>query len=168
MSQVKVFITGVGVDTGFLVELMRKASPGEIVTYAAMNAACGRDVQGNRHLIDSARRILRREHSMVFRAVDNEGYRRLADDAIVDTVNADRRNRMRRQAAVAVQELSCAKYDDLDRDKQVKHNTGLALFGSLYQATSRQSVARLHQRVVNAGGSIDLSGTLKMIGWLVD
>jgi len=44
----------------------------------------------------------------------------------------------------------------------------LALFGSLYQATSRQSVARLHQRVVNAGGSIDLSGTLKMIGWLAD
>jgi hypothetical protein len=41
----------------------------------------------NGHLIDSARRTLLRAHNMVFRAVINEGYKRLDDAEVVRPVH---------------------------------------------------------------------------------
>jgi hypothetical protein len=166
MSKPKAFIGEASVDTRFLVEAMRKVKPGELITYETLSQACGRDVREKRHLTDSARRILLRDHSMVFRCIANEGFIRLEDEKIVDVVNIDRRERMRRQAAYAIKELGCVEYDKLPKTHQLSHNTGVALFGSLYQATSQQSVKKLQERVANAGGEIDLTGTLKLIGWL--
>lgn len=160
------FMGEASVDTRFLVEAMRKIKPGEMITYKELNQACGRDVREKRHLTDSARRILLRDHGMVFRCIANEGFIRLEDEKIVHVVNIDRRERMRRQAAFAIKELGCVEYDRLPQTCQLSHNTGMALFGALYQATSKQSVKKLQERVANAGGEIDLSGTLKLIGWL--
>jgi hypothetical protein len=160
------FLGEASVDTRFLVEAMRKVAPGEIITYEALNDACGRDVREKTHLTTSARRILMRDHSMVFRCVPNEGFMRLEDQKIVEVVNVDRRERMRRQASMAIQELGCVEYDKLPSPDQLAHNTGIALFGSLYQATSKRSAQKLQQRVVNAGGEIDMTGTLKLIGWM--
>lgn len=166
MSEKKAFLGEASVDTRFVADAMKKTQPGETISYETLNAACGRDVRAARHLIESARRILLRDHSMVFRCVPNEGYIRLEDEKIVEVANTDRREKMRRQAAAAIKELGCVKYDSISETHKASHNTGMALFGSLYQATSKQSVKKLHERVANAGGQIDVTGTLKLIGWL--
>lgn len=168
MKTTALFQGEASVDTRFLVEAMRKVKPGDLITYVELTQACGRDVREKRHLTDSARRILLRDHNMVFRCVANEGFIRLEDAKIVDVVNNDRRERIRRQARVAIKELACVEHHNLENARQIEHNTGMALFGALYQATSKLSVKRLHERVVNAGGQIDTAGTLKLIGWLSD
>lgn len=162
------FIGEAGNDVRLVVEAMRKVSPGETVSYRELTQLIGRDVTVHRHICETARRILLREHNMVFRAVMNDGFRRLDDSQVVDVVNVDRKQRIRRQAAHAVRELGTVNYQRLDKDRQLRHNTGLAMFGTLIQATGRASLKRLQERVANAGGKIDAKGTLKLIGWLGD
>jgi hypothetical protein len=160
------FLGEASVNTRFLVEAMRKVEVGETITYETLNNACGRDVREKRHLTDSARNILLRDFSMVFRPVVTVGFKRLSDVEVVDVANIERRERMRKQAAKAIKELGCVEYENLPQPSQLSHNTGMALFGALYQATSKQSVKKLRERVANSGGEIDLAGTLKLIGWL--
>lgn len=162
----KPFLGEASVDTRALVEVMRQVKPGEMISYGQLNDACGRDVQDRRHITDSARRILERDYSMVFRCIKNEGFIRLTNEKIVDVATTDRREKMRRQAGKAIKELACVAYEELLQPKQIEHNTNMALFGSMYQATSKQSVKKLQERVANAGGEIDLKGTLKLIGWM--
>ena len=60
-----------------LMERLRRAAPAQIVTYSELSALIGEDVQRHaRHLQDSARRGLLREH-LVFTAVTNQGLKRL-------------------------------------------------------------------------------------------
>lgn len=164
----KPFIGESSAETRWVVALMKGIKPGQSVSYDDITKAIGRDAQKRRGILDSARRVLMRDHNIVFRCVPNEGFVRLDDSKIVDVVTTDRRSRMRSQSRMAIKELGCANYEALDDGKRVEHNTGMAMFGALYQATSTASVKRLHQRVVNAGGSIDISGTLRLIGWLSD
>ncbi len=162
------FIGEASSDVRLLVERMAKVGAGETASYRELTQLIGRDVTVHRHIVESARRILLRDHNMVFRAVINEGYRRLEDAQVVDVVNTDRRQRIRKQARYAVRELSSVNYDKLSQDKQLKHNTGMAMFGVLIQATDASSIKKLQERVTNAGGKIDVKGTLQLIGWLAD
>lgn len=162
------FIGEMGIDVREVVERMRTLKQGESVGYRELTQLIGRDVTVHRHICDSARRILMRDHNMVFRAVMNEGFKRLDDAEVVDVVTTGRRNKIRKQAAVAVRELTTVAYEALGDSHQKRHNTGLALFGALFHATSKASVRRLGERVANAGGRIDAKGTLKLIGWLAD
>lgn len=164
----KPFIGEASADVRLVVEHMKKVSPGDTVTYQELTRLIGRDVTVHRHICDSARRILLREHNAVFRAVMNEGFRRLEDSQVVDVVTVERKQRIRKQAASAIREISSVNYQRLDKDRQLRHNTGLAMFGALIQATGRASVKKLQERVANAGGKIDAKGTLKLIGWLGD
>lgn len=164
----KPFCGEASIDVQQLVNRMKQMAPEELVTYKELTQLIGRDVTVHRHLTDSARKILMRDHNMVFRSVINEGLKRLADCDVVDVVLDDRRKRIYRQAAVASRELTTVDYARLGSDKQTRHNTGMALFGALYQATSKTAVKRLQQRVANAGGAIDNSGILRLIGWLSD
>lgn len=155
-------------DVQLLVERLQKVGVGETATYRELSQLVGRDVRIHRHLIDSARRILLRDHNLVFRSVVNEGYKRLDDAEVVDTVTTDRKKRIRRQAKYAVRELSSVKYDCLDKQRQINHNAGMAMFGVMIQATDKSSIKRLQEKVANAGGKIDVKGTLQLIGWIAE
>lgn len=166
MNDKKPFIGEASNDVKLLVEKMSKTSIGDTIQYDEMTQLVGRDIKKNRHLIESARRILMRHHSMVFRCVMNEGYKRLDDSTVVDTVNSDRKKRIRKQARFAVLELSAVDYDNLDRQKQIQHNSGMAMFGVVVHSTSLSAVKKIEQRVANSGGKLSVKGTLQLIGWL--
>lgn len=153
-------------DVQKLVERMKQTPCGEIAGYRELSQLIGRDVTVHRHLVDSARRILLRVDNMVFRCVMNEGYKRLEDAQVVDVVSVDRRKRARRQMKLAVRELSTVDYDKLPPPQQTKHNVGMAMFGVMLQASSASSMKKLQEKVANAGGKIDVDGTLKLVGWL--
>jgi len=160
------FVGEASIDVRQLVERMKNTACGEVVGYRELSQLIGRDVTVHRHLIESARRILLRDHNMVFRCVINEGYKRLEDAQVVDVVNVDRRKRARRQMKLAVRELSTVDYDKLPAQQQTKHNVGMAMFGVMLQSSSAASMKKLQEKVANAGGKIDVEGTLKLVGWL--
>lgn len=160
------FIGQASSDVQQLVERMKQTETGVVVGYRELSQLIGRDVTVHRHLVESARRILLRESNMVFRCVMNEGYKRLEDAQVVEVVNVDRRKRARRQMKLAVRELSTVDYDKLAPAQQNKHNVGMAMFGVMLQSSSAASMKKLQEKVANAGGKIDVEGTLKLVGWL--
>jgi hypothetical protein len=164
----KAFSGEASIDVKALVDRMKSMAPGDVVPYRELTQLIGRDVTVFRYLTDSARRILMRDHNMVYRSVINTGFKRLDDAETINVVSDDRRNKIRRQSAVAVRELTTVDYAKVDQAHQTRHNMGMALFGSLFQATSQESVKKLTERVANAGGRIDATGTLKLVGWLAD
>ena len=165
MQEKKPFIGEAGNDVKTLVERMSKTPISETIGYRELTQLIGRDVTVHRHLIESARRILMREHNMVFRCVMNEGYKRLDDATVVSTVNNDRKKKIRSQARFAVRELSSVNYDSLDRQKQIQHNTGMAMFGVVIHSTDASAVKKLEKQIANSGGKLDVKGTLQLIGW---
>jgi hypothetical protein len=166
MKDKKPFIGEASNDVRALVESMSKTPINETVGYHELTQLIGRDVTVHRHLIESARRILMRDHNIVFRCVMNEGYKRLDDATVVSTVNNDRKKKIRQQARFAVRELSSVNYENLDRQKQVQHNTGMAMFGVVIHSTDANSVKKLGNHIANSGGKLDVKGTLQLIGWL--
>lgn len=162
----KPFIGEATSDALMLVDRLKKVSAGETASYRELSQLIGRDITVYRHIMESARRILLRDHNMVFRCVKNEGYRRLDDAQVVDVVSVDRKKRIRTQARHAISELSCVEYNRLDKDRQLRHNTGLAMFGTLLHATSKASVKKISEQITNGGGKIDAKGPLQLIGWI--
>lgn len=166
MSEInpKPVIGQTSVEVKQLVELLAATKIGDLLGYDAMTKAVGRDVQKQRHMLDSARRIAMRDHRCVFAPVINEGLRRLNDVETVEICSEVRRKRIRTQARNGVRELSTVTYDALPKEKQSTHNVGMAMLGALYVGSSRGEVRRLAAKVENDRPP-DADGILKMVGW---
>jgi hypothetical protein len=65
-------------ETRLLIDALRTAPIGQVVSFATLSAACGLDVQAQgRGLLSSARRIVARDHGAVFVSERTVGLRRL-------------------------------------------------------------------------------------------
>lgn len=150
-----------------LVERLRDTQENEILSYSALSALIGEDVQeSGRHYLASAREKLARE-GVVFDAVTNVGIKRLDPTGIVaatdvylgKSVNAVvRANRTLRSA-------DYARLPDAD-----KHRYGIAQLriGLAQQFSGRKAMNRLRS-IVNVGETLPqmrkaLAGVLKQFG----
>jgi hypothetical protein len=147
-----------------LVAMLAKTHVGEMVTYRHMTRTIGVDVVVRRHLLASARRILMREHNMVFGCVMNEGLKLLDCVEVVDITPEERRKRIHQQAKLGIRELATVKYEALPPEKQAAQNVGLALLGALHTGSNRATVKKLEHKVAN-GKLPDSLDVLKVIGW---
>ena len=78
------------IDTQTVVDRLRASEIGDLVTYASISEALGRDVtNGARSVLQSARRIVLNEDQMVFGVVTRVGLKRLSDVEIVDAADRD-------------------------------------------------------------------------------
>ena len=147
-----------------LVAMLVQTPVGGVVTYRDMTRQIGVDVVARRHLLASARRILMREHRMVFGCVMNEGLKLLDCVEVVDIAPLERRKRIHQQAKLGIRELTTVKYDELPPDKQAAQNVGLALLGALHAGSDRAAVKKLEHKVANGKLPNSLE-VLKVIGW---
>jgi hypothetical protein len=139
-------------DSKILASVLQESKPGDVVSYKALSAAIGRDVQSTaKPALDTARRIVQREKRMVFDAVRGEGLKRLTDSEIVDLADKTR-DGVRRATRRTVKKMVCVDYEAMPKEKQTKHNTAISLFGVLSELATEKVQHRL-------GAEIERSGT---------
>lgn len=130
-------IPELSLDTQTLETLLSSTAIGDVVTYAQMSAAIGRDVQtvGRGHL-RTARVRLHRAQQMVFAAVPNVGVKRMDDIGKIEIATGHTR-RGRTQYKMAVRTVAAVdNFDALPNDQKIKHSMVAAQAGAILHMTS--------------------------------
>lgn len=141
----------VSADARTLSHILSSAAVGDVVSYDSMTKAVARDVRSDaRGALESARRIVLKERSMVFDAVRGVGLKRLTDAEIVE-LPARARAHIRRTARKTVKALVCVQYAELTKEAQVKHNTAISMMGVIGELAAEKSTLRLQSKVEAAG-----------------
>ena len=148
------------IDARILADKLADVPVGVEISYAELSRELGRNVQDNRGVLTSARRVVLREKGAVFGVVHGVGLRRLADDEVVmsaqDTVRRIGRAARRKSREIA----NAVNYGALGNDARVKHNTSLSLLGALGALTRRDAQRRLEGAVADATERLPLQRTL--------
>lgn len=142
------------VDTRLLVSLLSKAAVGETVSYAAMTEQLSRQMEGADSYLQSALRIVQRDHDIVFSVVRGVGYKRLSDAEIV-AVGGTLPGRIRRMARKTVRTLAKARDENLSNAEIVQRNAAVSMAGTLAFIATDKAMRRL-ETAVQAGGNHEL------------
>lgn len=156
-------IPELSIDTQTIEKLLLAAAIGDIVTYADMTTAIGRDVQhGARHYLRTAiARVLREPHRMLFEAVPNVGVKRL-DDAGKIATGRSHLSRSRNQAKYAARKVKAVDdFDALPNALKVEHNVVIAQAGMLRHITSPNTTNRLMEQTTRPVRELPLRACLK-------
>lgn len=161
MNNTQRSIPEVSLDTQVLERLLSTAAIGDVVSYDALTAAVGRDVQGEaRHHLSSARRRLLRGSNILFEPVKGVGMKRLDDIGKVGTGEVHMK-KMRRQASISVQKTSSVDdFNALPNDVKIRHNTVLATGGAVRHMTSMATQRTIAGRVGNERKALGLKDCL--------
>lgn len=144
-------------DAKTIAHVLRQVAVGNVVSYADLSRAISRNVcTDGRPAMDSARGIVQREDRMIFDSVRGEGLKRLADDEIV-SLGDKARDHVRRSSRKVVKKLVCVNYETLSKEKQVKHNTALSMFGVFCELATDKSSKRLSSSVEAAQAELPIA-----------
>ena len=137
-------------DTKVLRSVLEESKVGDVVTYAEMSKAIGRDVRAfAMGAINSARRILLNEQQYVFECIPKVGYKRLDDRSIVKSMERDRRH-ISKYSGRSLKKLECVAFDGLTKDEQKSHTVAAAQFGVLRMMSNATATKRIEDRAGKA------------------
>jgi hypothetical protein len=143
-------------DTIAIARALETLAIGESISYNQLTGIIGRDITQFRNALESARHTVLRDKQMVFDTLRGVGLIRLNDSEIVD-LSDKAREQSRKLAKRIAKKLVCVNYNSLSKEKQVKHNTALSMFGVIAELSSSSSVKRLEQKIEEHGGSLPLA-----------
>lgn len=135
-------------DHEILHHLLSAAAPGELIGYAAMKEATGKDVTGATPVLQSVLHRLLSEDDIVFQNERNVGYRRLTPEETVDAAEGDRA-RLHRHAHRNGRKLSTVDGDfaTLDPEHRLRYATTASLFHAIAAATTKNALRLLERQV---------------------
>lgn len=156
-------------DTRAVAELLATVPVGEIVSFAALSAAIGRDITRCRHVLYAGKRAAERDAGAVFATVRGQGMRRLSAERAAETVGTAARSHIRKTARKATRTLIAATsrandlppavqrsvsaevsafalIEHLSRDAAVKAADDAPLKPTPVAITARAMMAALHVR----------------------
>lgn len=134
-------------DALVLASKLEEVPEGETITYAALSAAIAGDVQRvARPRLQTARRIVMREHRIVFGTIRDVGLTRLAPPAVVRGAGAGIQ-RVRRHAHREMRKLMTLNSNTLAPEDQVRWVARTAMFGVLRHIAKPRRLAALEDRV---------------------
>lgn len=140
-----------------LASMLAECQVGDVVTYDALTAAIGRDVTGpQRHVLETARRLVMRERRMVFDCVQKVGLKRLSDTEIV-ALSDRTRDHLRRATRRTVKKLTCVDYDAMPREQQTKHNAAISMLGVIAELSTEKSLERLSVQIEKTGTDLPIA-----------
>lgn len=130
-------------ETSLLVDFLLEHQADSMIGYAAMNAHIRGDVCGSdRSRLTSARRIIIKEHGIVFGTVRREGIRRLDDTQKIDEAESAL-PRMAGLARRAKTKLATVNYDRLSAADKLRHQTKMATFFAAHEMARKTAQQRL-------------------------
>lgn len=151
MTEPSKSIAEISVDTQVLMEALKKVLPNEVVKYSDLSLLIKSDVQKKaRGYLNTARKRLMHDDSIVFESVLGVGLKRCDDSAIVDTIDHTTK-RIRSVARRGGRKLSCAKYANLTKDEKLKFDTGISMLGvvSLFTKPDSQKTIEMGVKAAN-------------------
>lgn len=126
-------------DIQALVARLNRLEMGELVTYADLSEAIGRDIRSRRYLLATACAHLLKQRK-VFACVTNTGMRRLTDSEIVEnSLYAFRR--IRRMTKRSAMRLTSANWNELSHTERQQHNLHLSVLGAIAHAATPLNMA---------------------------
>ena len=148
-------------ETQAAITCLEGVEAGKTVEYARLTDAMGVDAQrGGRGAVQSARRYLERERSMVFAAMRGLGIKRLTDNEIVST-GSQGQAKMRRVARRYGRRQTCVDFEALDQPTQVRQQIYRSLFNAAGALGKASAIRKLESRVVESARVLPLNQTLE-------
>ena len=142
-------------ETRLLADHLRQLRRGEVMTYAAMRALTGLDIQRKRRdLLGTALRMVLRESQKTFGPVTGIGMMCLTSVGILG-VGETGRQRFARSAHRLVQKLACADPADLTEHQQYKLLAYTSIYGAIAALSHIQTVQRAVQLQGTAPAQVD-------------
>lgn len=149
-------------DTKIIESILSESKVGDLVTYEQLSKAIGRDVrQFAQPSLRSARQGLLNSKGFVFGTETNVGLRRLNDEEIVDSTEADRA-RMRRSARRSIKKLTVVDFEKLPDDKKKQHVVASAQMGAIEMFATKNATKKISSKVDEGKKTIAIGETLKM------
>jgi transposase len=136
----------VSFDTQMIVDRLRKMDIGDTVSYDDLSTMLGKVANGSLPALQTAIRIMRREHLAAFQCMDGTHVVRLSDEQIVQT-GAQTVQKIRRAAKRGLDKLVCAKFDVLSEEAKREFNAKASHLSLLRHVTSPQATAKLASKV---------------------
>jgi len=145
-----------GFVTKQLVDHLLTASVGQEMSYEELSKVLGHNIlqQKYRSCLASARRILIKEHDIVFDTIRSVGIQRLNDAEIV-LEGAVGIRKVRRACKRTARKVVCANYSTLSQDNKNTHNQSLSTLGALMHVTSIKEQRKVGHAVSKVADEID-------------
>lgn len=155
-------IPELSIDVRLLAERLKKATPGEVISYADLSSVIGQDVRGRQGYarLKSARRVVQREANMIFEAVTRQGLKRCDDMGIVKVAQSCI-DSIHRRATRGLKAIACVNVDTLDNNGRILLNATASHLGVLRQVTTAKSQEKLTQAVAKTSDKLPLQKTLE-------
>jgi hypothetical protein len=148
-------------DTAILEAVLRDVQEGELITYAALTAAIGRDVRKfAKGCLSSARNILERD-GVHCACVAGEGIKRLAPGECVDKARSQI-VRARRSARRGRTTIETTDFSRLSEDEKQSAVAIVAQSGAIELFGAKKAEKRLAQAATNTNEGIPLGKTLEL------
>jgi hypothetical protein len=146
-----------------LCKMLLKLEVGETLPYEdASNLIKGNVRAEKRHILQSARQTLLRQHQRVFGIIQGKGIYRMRDMEIVASSNASL-SAIHRASIRAVRKLACAEFDALDNEHKIKHHVAASMLGMLAYTTSTSRIQKIENLVSATPKQLEIEETLKSL-----
>ena len=143
-------------ESRLLIEFLRKAEPGETITYEAMKDFIERDPQGSaRGSLDTARRNLIKE-GILFQTISKVGVRRMTSPEIANGQGTKTIAEVHRKMRRDLKKLRCAAVEELKNDELIRMNTDASVLGMMHECTKVRKI-HLLEAVVRENNSDELA-----------
>jgi len=143
LEKTKKTIAEGSIDVKLLVDRLQKTTEGDTVTYDELSELIGRNIQVNRHLLQSARKSLRRNEGILFDCIHSTGLRRMNNSDIVCKVTTQPFKRIRSTIRNAGKDMTCIDDQLLSNPERITVNATRSLFGVLHQFTLPKAIENI-------------------------
>lgn len=145
-----------------LYERLRKAQPGEEITYFELGKLIARNVQtiASRALYTARRRCESIDH-IVFSVIRGVGLRRMLNEEIPNSAQ-NNIDHIRRTARKGAKKLACANYQELSQKAQLTHNTNMSLLGVLSEVSKPSGGKLLEQEIIFSQKALPIGKTMEL------
>ncbi len=161
----KLAIPELSLETQAIVKLMLEVKLGEIITYETLSEAIEMPVQaghGNGSgygRLGSARRILERDHNMVFSAVSGEGLKLMDSDGRLD-IGIHNVNGIRRRARKTGAMLAKTDQTTMSNDARIELNTTASVLGVIQAFTKPKLQKAIAGKVTVSQAALPVGKTI--------
>lgn len=152
----------ISADTRLLAQRLRAVGEGETIAYADLSAEIGRTVRGDTKALHTARRILQRDHMIIFDVITGAGLKRLGDRDIVASTSRMTRE-IRRRAERGAATLACVgDFGALPRADQMRHTAVAATLCAIAQMSGEKALKKIEDQVTPTVKELPIHQTLSM------
>ena len=149
------------IDTKLLYETLITVEPGKTIEYSVLTDVIKRDVQDSaRGNLQSARRMARREHRIVFDVVRCVGLKRLVDSEI-HTMGERSRRHIQHTVRDCMKTLACADQSKLSDSEKKELYAAMSYHGAMVLASRPKVLTNVKEAISN--GILPSAETMKLL-----